>query len=335
MTVVGRAEAERCWDRHIPHYDLAGNMLPRFEAPWEELVWFARAFDGSIVEPTATGVRELAWEWRKRFVADGALPEGLTMLRAVLHGEQRLDYWGDEPGRPEPDALRHSHALVEAIRAVVEGGAHVSPDGSTVGGIRDKVVNAFDRLLVGYAAWGGHRYHGWTSYENQHNYLGPVIWSERDCDLRFAFELEREWPQAVHMEFAIGKASRSDYDKSVEGFQRVDVAVSDLSAFAEDGTSFERFRSYRHEAFFEVKWFLKGWGDNRDAKNRLADIPVDVAKLANHARLGRCVVAAMLVVDDEDYFHRHGSTDDWPEDVWRLYVGPSALEGRKLIPTAP
>jgi hypothetical protein len=201
-------------------------MLPRFEAPWEELVWFAGAFDGSIVDPTATGVRELAWEWRKRFVADGALPEGLTMLRAVLHGEQRLDYWGDEPGRPEPDALRHSHALVEAIRAVVEGGAHVSPDGSTVGGIRDKVVNAFDRLLVGYAAWGGHRYHGWTNYENQHNYLGPVIWSERDCDLRFAFELEREWPQAVHMEFAIGKASRSEARSGFAEPRQVAVAVS-------------------------------------------------------------------------------------------------------------
>jgi hypothetical protein len=296
------------------------------------LVFFAGAFDGSVVAPTPRGVRELAWESRGRFLVDGALPEGLTMLRTVLLGEQRLDHWSDEAGRPEPDAMRHIHALVEAMRALVDAGAHILPDASTVGGVHDKVMNAFDRLLVGYAVWGGHRYHGWTTYEDPSNFLGPVIWSERDCDLRFAFELEREWPQAVHMEFAISKASRLDYDKAAERFQRVDVAVSDLSGFGEDNSSFQRFRSHRHEAFFEVKWFLKGWGDNRDAKNRLADIPADVAKLANHARLGRCAIAGMLIVDDEGYFQQHGSIDNWPTEVWRLYVGPRALTCRGLIP---
>lgn len=156
-------------------------------------------------------------------------------------------------------------------------------------------------------------------------------WSERDCGLRFALELEREWPQEVH-EFAIGKASRADYDKTTEGFQRVDVAVSDLSAFIEDDGSFDRFRSHRHQAFFEVKWFVKGWGDNRDARSRLADVLIDVAKLANHLRLGRCAVAGMLVVDDAGYFDGHGSTEDWPQSVWRLYVGPWALRRRRLLP---
>jgi hypothetical protein len=93
--------------------------------------------------------------------------------------------------------MRHIHALVEAVCVLVHAGQQIAPDAATDAGIRDKVMNAFDRLLVGYAEWGGYRY-----------YHGPVIWSERDCDLRFAFELEREWPRAVHMEFAIGKTSR-------------------------------------------------------------------------------------------------------------------------------
>jgi hypothetical protein len=80
-------EAERRWDHHIPHYGLTEELLPRPRAPWDELVFFAGAFDGSIIAPTATGLRELAWDWRGRFLADGTLPEGLTMLRAVLHGE--------------------------------------------------------------------------------------------------------------------------------------------------------------------------------------------------------------------------------------------------------
>jgi hypothetical protein len=120
--------------------------------------------------------------------------------------------------------------------------------------------------------------------------------------------------------------------KETEGFQRIDVAVTDLAAFAENESSFERFRSHRHEAFFEVKWFVKGWGDNRDAKSRLARVPIDVATVANHARLDRCAVGGMQVVDDEGYFYEHGSTEDWSSEVWRLYVGPWALARRGLIP---
>ena len=336
VTVLGAEAAARTWDRHIPHFELAESLLPRPAAPWQELVHFAGAFDGTILAPTATGLRELAWDWRKRFLADGTLPSGLTMLRAVLQGEQRIDRWGEDAGNPEPGAVRHINALTDRIRVLVLAGAHTSPDPATAGGIQDKVMNAFDRLVARYAVWGGHRYHGWTTYEDQENYLGPVIWSERDCDLRFAFELEREWPEAVHMEFAIGKSSRLDYDKAAEGRQRVDVAVSELSAFAADGTSFKRFRSHRHEAFFEVKWFLKGWtATSRDTTNRLADIPLDIAKLANHLRLGRCVVAGMLVVDDAGVFQESGSTDDWPTGVWRLYLGPWALVRRGLLPAEP
>ena len=70
-------------------------------------------------------------------------------------------------------------------------------------------MNAYDRLLAAYASWGGWRYYGWAGYEDPATYLGPAVWSERDCDLRLAYELEREFPKAVHMEFPIAKWTRA------------------------------------------------------------------------------------------------------------------------------
>jgi hypothetical protein len=148
-------------------------------------------------------------------------------------------------------------------------------------------------------------------------------------------ELEREWPGATHMEFAIGRATRADFEKTVEKAQRVDIAVSDLSGFIEDADSQSRFRAHRHEAFFEAKWLLKGWRGQAfemDANKRVAAIPADLAKLARHLELGRCEIGGMLVIDDESYFEESGSVGPWPDDVWRLVVGPSALASRGLIP---
>jgi hypothetical protein len=76
---------------------------------------------------------------------------------------------------------------------------------------------------------------------------------------------------------------------------------------------------------------VKGWGANRDARARLANIPVDVAKLAHHVELGRCCVAGMLIFDDEGYFHQSDFAREWPDGVWLLYVGRWALEQRGLI----
>jgi hypothetical protein len=329
----GRAEDDRP-DLFVPHYALTVDALPAPGAPWEQLIHFAGTFDGSVVLPERPLAEKFGADSRAAYAADGSLPEGLTMLRAALHAEQRDDYWSEEPGRG-PSDLTYVHALVDRICELVIAGAHIAPSPWTVGGISDKVMNAYDRLLVGYASWGGWRYHGWLSYEDQANFLGPVIWSERDCDLRFCLELEKEWPGAVHQEFAISKSSRADYDPTTEKFQRVDVAVSDLSGFIEDASTGARFVRHRHEAFFEVKWFVKGFGTGRDAKARWADIPIDVAKLANHLAKERCAVAGMLAFDDEEYFQAQTLEDGWPAGVWRLYVGPSALRWRGLIRDAP
>jgi hypothetical protein len=197
------------------------------------------------------------------------------------------------------------------------------------------VVDAYERLVFAYADWGGHRYHGWTDYSDPYNYFGPVIRSERDCTLRLAMELERDWPGGVHMEFPISKANFANFDPAAEKQQRVDLAVSDFSTFVEDETSQERFRSHRHEAFIEVKWLLKGWRGNAfemDARKRVQAVAQDLDKLANHVRLGRCAVAAMFVVDDEDYFHQNGGALQWPPDVWRLLLGPHTLRRYGLLP---
>jgi hypothetical protein len=335
LGAVTHEDIVRRWDRVIPHFDLTAELLPKPGAGWDELTWFAGTWDGYLVLPDVpSAIQQLIESGREQFRADGSLPDGLTMLRTALYAEQRADYWNEGQG-PAAEELRYIHALVERIRELVLPSANTTAPGGTLGGVRDKVMNAYDRLLVSYAGWGGHRYHGWTDYADAENYLGPVIWSERDCGLRFAFELEREWPQAVHMEFAIGKTSRGDFDSATEKPQRVDVAVGDPSAFIEDETSGARFGRQVHELFCEVKWLSKGWRGNtweHDARKRVAAIPVDLAKLAHHIALGRCAVAVMLVFDDEDYFAEHGADVTWPPGVWRLVVGPQALRRRGLLP---
>lgn len=120
-------------------------------------------------------------------------------------------------------------------------------------------MNAYDRLLAEYASWGGWRYYGWGGYEDRATYLGPAVWSERDCDLRLAYELEREFPKAVHMEFPIAKWTRHDFAPP-EVVQRVDVVVSDFSGFVDGDEASLVFKEHRHQAFFEVKWCARRAG---------------------------------------------------------------------------
>lgn len=323
----------RAWDQYIPHYDLTPDLLPPADTEWMELARFAHTFDGYTIEPTPDLLRGFGEAVEQAFLGDGSLPEGLTRLRTALFYQQRNDHHTGGYGL-SPDQTRLARALVEKIRSDVLAGRGRTPDRSTTSGVEDSVINAYERFLVGYAEWGGHRYHGWTDFPDPLNYLGPRIWSERDCGYRFGLELEREWPGGVHMEFAIGKSSRSDFDPSVEKAQRVDLAVSDLSQFVEDDDTQSRFRTQQHEAFFEVKWLLKGWRAQRfemDARKRVVAVPADLAKLARHVELGRCAVAGMFIVDDEDYFLEHGEADAWPARVWRLLAGPHALRMRGLL----
>jgi len=332
-------QAQRRWSRYIPNAALNPDLLPHPDAPWSELVYFAGTFNGYQLQHGIENAAPVLAEAERHFRATGELTGvGLSALRALLFFEQRADHFGGGYGF-EGESLRFVHVLVEGIREHVTQRA-LSPDASdpatlTVGAIQDRVIDAFERLVFEYARWGGYRSHGWTRYEDPQNYFGPVIRSESDCALRFAWELEREWPLAVHAEFPVSKANFADFDKNTESQQRVDLAVTELGRFLEDETSQERFRSHRHEAFIEVKWLVKGWRGNpfeMDARKRVASVGVDAVKLANHLRLGRCAVAAAFVVDDEDYFAGESEMLEWPADVWRLVLGPETLRGYGLLP---
>jgi hypothetical protein len=203
--------------------------------------------------------------------------------------------------------------------------------------LRSRLHAAFDRLLAEYAMLGGHRFHGWTTADEPRNYQGPLIWSEADCVFRFALELEKEFPRQVHCELKVNRSTRLDFPEGDEKAQQVDIAISDLSDFAAEDTAYDRFRSHQHLLFVEAKWFLKGWAGNKwefDARDQVGGVQGDLDKLRRHVRLRRCAVAAMLVVDDEDYFETHSGHIVWPEGVERLVCGPAELRRRGLLPSA-
>jgi hypothetical protein len=314
-----------------PHYALTLDDVPAPGASWSDVIGFAGSLDGVAVVPEHHQQEQSLLACREAFARDGELPEGLTLLRAALYVEQRADYHAGEDSEG-PD-MRYIHALLDEIRRLVGAGRHLTPDSGTRGGVRDRVMNAYDRLLEDYAKWGGWRYYGWGGYEDPVTYMGPAVWSERDCDLKLAFELEREFPAAVHMEFPIAKWTRSDF-VAPEARQRVDVTVSEFASFPEGADAYPRFKEHAHEAFFEVKWCLKGLEANsRELKARLVSIPEDLRKLANNVALGRCQVAGLVVFDDEGWFEQvgHDLSGGWPDGVWRLDVGPRALRWRGLI----
>jgi hypothetical protein len=185
-------------------------------------------------------------------------------------------------------------------------------------------------LLDLYAKWGGYSYYGWVVQDDPRNFLGTTIWTEADCVFRYGLELEKQFPGLVHFEFGLNQATRADYVPKEQGHQSIDIVVSDLAEFIEDETSMERFRNKRHEAFIEAKWLKKGWWMQQwehDAHGRVAGIASDANRLAEHLRVGRCLVAAALVFDDECFFEHHRGTD-WPEGIELLLVSPAELKRR-------
>jgi hypothetical protein len=192
-----------------------------------------------------------------------------------------------------------------------------------------RLHDAHRRFLAGYAEWGGYRFHGWTNKTDSANYLGPVIWSEADCVLRFALELEKDWPSQVHCEVKIDASTRLDFPSDGEkARQRVDIGVSDLDGFDAGEDAYDAFRSLRHALFVEVKWFQKGWRDGQwkfDGLQHVKSVEADLAKLDRHLRLRRCDVAAMLIVDDEGLFEEHGVDMRWPAGIERLIASPAEL----------
>lgn len=113
---------EALWDHPIPNGELKPELLPAPNAPWSELVYFAGTLDGYEALGVETeGLQAFADGIVRRYRSSGELPRNLTQLRAALFAEQRRDHWTGGWGDPGAKTMRYIHALVEAIRAAIEG----------------------------------------------------------------------------------------------------------------------------------------------------------------------------------------------------------------------
>jgi hypothetical protein len=144
--------------------------------------------------------------------------------------------------------------------------------------------------------------------------------------------LDLEFPLKVHCQFKLNKTTRADFERVPR--QAVDIVVSDLSAFADPEADAAAMRTMTHDAFIEAKWFPKGWHKSSwefDGRGRVKEVQDDLNRLADHLAAGRCRVAAMLIVQDEDFFDAHSATVTWPTGVRPLMVGPIELRERGLV----
>jgi hypothetical protein len=196
--------------------------------------------------------------------------------------------------------------------------------------IRKRLMHAFDRFLVVYAQLGGHNYYGWNDYGDPRNYKGPTFWSEHDCVYRLALELEQGFPHEVHMELPVARWSFSDFEPGIDRLQSVDLVVSELLDFVEDGGSEHRFMRHPHALFVEGKYFPAGCSRRwrADHVRKVAGVHSDAQRLARHLQRTHCVVAAVLVVDDDGLFEDRRAEFDWPKDVELLVASPLELSRR-------
>jgi hypothetical protein len=198
--------------------------------------------------------------------------------------------------------------------------------------IRTSLEAAFGRFLEIYARYGGHHYYGWDDYSDPRNYKGPTLWTEGDCVFRMALELEREFPYQVHFELPVARWSFADFDAATDKRERIDLVVSNLLDFVEDETSQQRFMTHRHELFLEGKYFPAGCSKTWrfDHLLKVDAVVADATRLARHVERGHCLIAAVLVVDDENLFEEERDKHAWPEAVEVLVASPRELERRGI-----
>jgi hypothetical protein len=201
--------------------------------------------------------------------------------------------------------------------------------GVAVGDASQRIDAAWRAFITGYATHGGHRFYGWDHAAESRNYYGPRFWSEADCAWRFALELERQFPEQVHMEVPVASWTFADFDRVVDGRQFVDIVVSDLSDFVEDEASQQRFRSLVHTLFVEVKFFPAGCSRTwrHDHVRKVPAVHRDAERLARHLARGHCERAAILVVDDDCLFEDERAGYTWPSEVIQLIASPRRLTG--------
>jgi hypothetical protein len=145
----------------------------------------------------------------------------------------------------------------------------------------------------------------------------------------------------VHIGLPLRVGTRADLEKDKNGKwpaqQHIDIVVTDPNAIpAGDESSAtelgEAFRSQRHLAFIEVKWFHKGskrWEKHNWKAKVKEGVQPDLDRLEQHLAKGRCLVAAMLPVDDTGVYLDRYDELGWPADVLRLSVRPAQYDGER------
>jgi hypothetical protein len=209
--------------------------------------------------------------------------------------------------------------------------------------VRDRVQAAFNGLQADYARLGGWQArHGGYLDEGDAafpGYVGPFAWSEADIQHRFANHLSEQFRSletsghpAVHIGLPIRVGTRDDLEKDEGGKwpaqQHIDLVVTDPQAIGDGDDANPRalggaFRSQQHLAFIEVKWFHKGsthWEKHNWKAKVVEGVQPDLDRLEHHLAVGRCLLAAMLLVDDTGAYLDRYDELRWPHDVMRLSV---------------
>jgi hypothetical protein len=211
--------------------------------------------------------------------------------------------------------------------------------------VRARLEAALGKLREEHTEYGGWRpeYGGYldTNDASFPGYVGPLAWSEVDIQHRFANllheqfrDIESEGHTAIHLGLPIRVGTRSDLDPVPAGkrapLQHIDIVVTDPRELPDRRSSSAQgighaFRALQHLAFIEVKWFHKGsehWNAHNWKAKVKDGVQPDIDRLAEHRSKGRCLVAAMLLVDDTHAYIDRYRELNWPPDVLRLALDP-------------
>jgi len=194
-----------------------------------------------------------------------------------------------------------------------------------------RVAAAFALLQDEYLQRGGWNYPGFLTEADGYSYPGPLAWSEADYQYRFAKLLETEFPDCVvYLELPLRARTRPDLSllPGAKGSTHIDIVITDLSGVVANDPVREgiAFRSRCHEAFIEVKWFLKSYEHWKSDHHRSfrKGVPADLERLSKHQAACRCLAAALLLVIDAPWVTPLVDELEVPKNVDLLLLeGPS------------
>ena len=193
-----------------------------------------------------------------------------------------------------------------------------------------RLRDAADRFLALYARYGGWRHHGRPDATDPGGYAGPLFWQEDDVRFRFASELEREFPGAVHLNSLLSSATVQGWDAEQDGErQHVDILLDDLRDFEDGPDALRRFAERTSVAFVETR-FIRLRRQARDVERDLQGVVDDVARLGRHWQAGRAGRTIMLVADDDGLLPAARETMPWPAGVELVHAGPSKKHATSL-----